>query len=116
MLRVPIVPGGIERARIANELVDAHPAGEIVLLGEIADAREDGDRIGDGIEAKDAHRTAFRPQQTQKVFDERGLAGSVRSDETVHRAARQGQAHRGQSRLGPEAARQVRDADDGFTQ
>src|SRR5438093_7843684 len=115
LLRVRIVPGRIERARVANELVEAHPPGEIVFLGQIADAREDADGIGDRIEPEDAHRSAFGPQQTQKVFDERRLARAVCADEAVDRPAWQGQAHRGQGRLGPEAARQLRHVDDRFT-
>lgn len=63
-LRVRIVPSGIKRARVPNELVDAHPARKVALLGEIADPRQDADRIGDGIEAEDAHRAAFRQKQT----------------------------------------------------
>src|SRR3990172_6335362 len=115
LFRVRIVPGGIERSRVANELVHAHPAGEVVLLGEIADPRQDGDWIGDGIEAEDAHRAAFRAQQAQDVLDERRLARAVCADEAVDRPAWQGQAHRGQSRRRTKAARQLRYVDDRFT-
>src|SRR6266513_1910466 len=87
LVRVPVVPRGIERTRVANELVNAHPAGEVVFLGEIADSRQDADRIGDGIEAEDA----------------------------VDSSAWHGQAHRGQGRRGAEAACQLRHADDRFT-
>src|SRR5437867_4181954 len=115
LLRVSIIPTAIERARVANELLDAHPPGQVVLLGEIADARQDADRIGDRIEAEDAHRAAFRPQQTENVFDERRLARSVCADKAVDRPAWQRQAHRGQSRRGTEAARQLGHIDDWFT-
>src|SRR5207253_7042531 len=114
-LRIRIVPGRIERARVAYELVNPHPAGEVVFLGEIADPRQDADGIGDGIEAKDADRSAVRSEQAQDVLDERGLARAVGAHQAVHRSARQGQAHRGQGRLGTEAARQFRHADDRFT-
>src|SRR2546422_2623173 len=75
--RVPIVPRRIERARVAHELVNAHPAGEVVFLGQVADPRQDGDRIGDGIESEDAHRAAFRPHKTRKGFMDRVLPPSV---------------------------------------
>src|SRR6266852_4250785 len=78
LVRVPVVPSGIERTRVANELVNAHPAGEVVFLGEIADPRQNGDWVGDGIESEDAHRAAFRPQQTQNVLDERRDRKSTR--------------------------------------
>ena len=93
LLRVSFVPGGIERARVANELVDPHPGGKVVLFRQVADARQYGDGIGDWIKAEDAHRPAFGPQQTQNVFDERRLAGSVRADEAINGPARHGQAH-----------------------
>ena len=115
LLRVRVVPAGVERARVADQLADGHPAGEVVLLGEIADPRQDGDRLGDGVEAEDAHRAAFRPQQAQDVLDERRLARPVRADEAVDRPAGDGHAHRGQCRLGPEPARQLRDVDDWLT-
>src|SRR5947209_8000694 len=71
LLRVRLVPGGIEGARVAHQLVDAHPAWEIVFLRQIADARQDRDRFGNRIEAEHAHRSALRAQQTQNMFDER---------------------------------------------
>ena len=64
-----------------------------LFLRQIADARQYGDRVGDGIEPKDAHRAAFRAQQPQNVFDERRLAGSVCADEAVDPASGHGQAH-----------------------
>ena len=115
LLRVGIVPGGIEGARVANELAHAHPAGEIVLLGEIADPRQDADRVGDGIESEDAHRAALRSQQAQEVLDERRLARSIRTDEAVDRPTRQGQAHRVEGGRAPESSRQLRYADDRLT-
>src|SRR2546425_6288755 len=74
LVRVPVVPRGIERTRVANELVNAHPAGEVVFLGEIADPRQDADRIGDGIEAEDAHRAAFRPRSEEHTSELQSLA------------------------------------------
>src|SRR5438477_9601519 len=88
---------------------------EVVFLGEIADSRQDGDRVGDGIEAEDAHRAALRPEQTQNVPDERRLPRAVCADEAIDRPAREGEAHRVQGRRGTEATRQLRDADDRFT-
>src|SRR5713101_3703413 len=115
LVRVPVVPRGIECTRVANELFNAQPAWEVVFLGEITDPRQDADRIGDGIEAEDAHRTAFRPEQTQQVFDERRLARTVCADEAVDSSAWHGQGYRGQGRRGAEAACQLRHADDRFT-
>jgi hypothetical protein len=105
--RVRIIPGGVERARVANEVIDAHPAGNVVFFREIPDPRKDTDRIGDGIEAEDAHRAAFCPQQAEDVFDERRLARPIGAHETVDGAARQRQAHGVQRRLVTEAARQL---------
>src|SRR5260370_18356512 len=77
LVRVPVVPRGIECTRVANELVNAHPAWEDVFLGGITDPRQDADRIADGIEAEDAHRTAFRPVQPQRGVDDRSLARTL---------------------------------------
>ena len=55
------------------------------------------------------------PQQAEDVLDERRLARAVRADEAVDRPAGHGHAHRGQGRLGTEAARQLRHVDDRFT-
>src|SRR5258708_22713326 len=68
LLRVRIVPGGIERARVANELVDAHPGGEVVFLRQTTDPRQDRDRIGDRIEPQNAPPAAFCPHHTPTLL------------------------------------------------
>jgi hypothetical protein len=47
--------------------------------------------------------------------DARGLARAILADQAVDRPAWKRQAHRVQSLLGSEPARQVRDSDNGFT-
>jgi hypothetical protein len=115
LLGVSIVPSGIERALIANQLINAHPSGKVVFLGEIPDARQHGDRLGNRIEAEDAHRAALRAQQPEKMFDERRLARPVGTDQAVNTSSWKGQAHRGQGGHDTEAARQLRYGDHCFT-
>ena len=86
-LGVRVVPSGIKRALIANQLLNAHPSRQVIFLGEIPDARQHSDRIGDRIVTEDAHRAAFRAQQAENVSDERRLACSVCADKAVDRAA-----------------------------
>src|SRR5262249_10036753 len=108
-----VVPARIERARVADQLVQAHPAGEIVLLGEVADAREDADRIRGGIETEDAHGAALRLEQPHDVPDERRLARAVRAAEPRDLAALERERNRRQRLLVAEAAGELGERDDG---
>src|ERR1051325_1097347 len=71
--RVRCVPFRIERLCVTHEFVHAHPPWQVRLLGEIADATQYGDSIGNRIETKYAHASVFSAQQAENMFDQRGL-------------------------------------------
>ena len=78
------IPSRIERLRVAQQLGDAHPAGQIGLFGEVADASQHRGRFRYRIQAEHSHRTGFRPPQPEQMFDQRGLTGPVFANETEH--------------------------------
>ena len=60
------------------------------------------DRVGDWVEAADAHRAAVRLKQTQLVLDPRRPSRAIGAHEAVDRPAWQRQTHR---RQGPSCHR-----------
>ena len=46
---IRVVPAWIKRRHVPQELIDAHPARQVGLFRQVADAGEDADRIGDRI-------------------------------------------------------------------
>jgi len=105
----------MKRARVTHQLVDAHPAGKIVLFRQIANAREHADGIRDRIAAEHSHAPLLGPQEPEDVTNQRRLAGAVRADKAVHTAARNQQVDGGQRLPRSETARQIRNHDHRFS-
>src|SRR4026207_720222 len=109
------VPTGVEGAGIADELADAHPAGQIGVLGDIAKAREHAGGISAWIAAKDADRALLRAEEAEDVFDESRLAGAVDADQSEDRPTRDAESDVVGRGLGSETASQSRNLDDCIT-
>src|SRR5437667_7885793 len=77
LLRVGSVPFRVEGARVTDEFIHSHPAGQIPVLRKKAHATEHRDRLRNRIEIKHAQVTRFRLEQAEDVFDERGFARAV---------------------------------------
>jgi len=88
LLSVSRVPLRIKRLRIAQQFVHAHPERQIALLGKVANATQNADRVRDRVEAKHAYRAVLRLQQAEDVFDEGRFARAVFTDQSKDHAAR----------------------------
>src|SRR5438876_5404062 len=82
------VPLWIKGLRIAEQFIHAHPKRQIALLGKVANPAQHTDRVRDRVEPKHADRTALCFEQTEDVFDERGFARAVFTDQSEDYAAR----------------------------
>ncbi len=99
---------------VAQQLIDAYPARQVILFGEIANAHQNAFRISHRIAIENMHRSRGSPQQTEDVLDERRLTRAVGADEPENRSARHSKAHVIERHLGAKAARYILDLDHGL--
>ena len=76
------VPFGVEGLGVPHEFVDAHPAGEVAIFGEVADFAEDAFGVLDGVFAEDVDGAGVGFEEAEDVSDEGGFAGAVFADES----------------------------------
>jgi len=85
-LGIAFIPARIESPREPEQLIDAHPFGQLVHLGQIAHARQDAGGIFDRVEPEHGYVARLCAQQAQQVLDQRRLAGAVRAQQAEHDA------------------------------
>src|SRR4051794_556100 len=64
------VPFRIESLAVPQQLIHAHPAGQVRLFREITNASQNGNGISDWIKAEYADRSGFGAQQAENMFDQ----------------------------------------------
>ena len=106
-----LVPGGIEARLEIAAFPHAHPAIELVLFGQVADARPGLRRQRANVVAEDGAPTARGREQPQQHADGGGLAGAVAAQQREDPAARHLQVQFIHRRPRAEVARQTLGAD-----
>src|SRR5882757_9388259 len=85
------VPGGIEGAKVIEEVADGHPLGEFLVFGDVADVSEDFSGDVGGWVAEDLRAAGGGPEDVHQELDDGGLASSVGADEGVDGVLRDGE-------------------------
>src|SRR5208337_1378484 len=101
------IPARVEPGLKFAALPDAHPAVELVFLGQVADARPDFRRQAADVMAQNRALTAGWLEQPQQHAYGGGFAGAVPAQERKHAAARHLQVQVVNGRLGAEIPRQT---------
>ena len=112
LLRVGSVPFRVEGARVTDEFIHSHPAGQIPVLRKKAHATEHRDRLRNRIEIKHAQGTRFRLEQAEDVFDERGFARAVGAHQPEHLSALDVEADAVERQFRFESAGKIADGND----
>src|SRR5205814_7051529 len=82
------VPLRTERREVPKRVADRHPRIERDVVGDVGNARLDGDFLARGIHPEQPHLSARRPQQVQQALDRRSLSGAVSAEKAVAPARR----------------------------
>src|SRR4029453_9477843 len=109
-----IAPVREERPRDLQDLIDGHAGPDAAVLADVRGALPDLDR-GAIVPARGAQNPAFparQPPHPHQYLDRGGLAGTVPSEEAVHRAARHVQIETGERLRRVVALRQPAGLDD----
>jgi hypothetical protein len=85
---VVFIPAWIKGLRIADKFVDPHPTRQITAFRQVANPAQHPDRIGHGIKTEHAHGSRLLLEHAEQMLDERGFSGTVFTDQTEHRTAR----------------------------
>ena len=81
-----LVPGGIERGGVGDDLPHAHPGVADHLLRDVAEAGFDLGRQVPGVLAQDGRAAGRGAEQAERAFNERAFAAAVLAEQAEDRA------------------------------
>jgi hypothetical protein len=74
----PAIPAGNRPSSATERMIAySHAPGQIAVLGKIADAPEDFDAVGDGVQPEHTNAAVLGPEQPEQMLDQRRLARAV---------------------------------------
>ena len=91
--REVVVPSRIERRDEPQNLADLHPAVHRLILGQVADAAAQLERLARWIETQHANRAVVALQEPEQHANRRRLAGGIAAEEGKRLAALDAQRH-----------------------
>ena len=97
-----------------DELIDAHPTRQIRLLCKITDAFQDGNRVCNRVEAKDADRSSLGAKDSEEMLNQGGFAGAVLAHQAENAPFWDVQGEIVENGFGTEPPGEISDRDNGL--
>src|SRR5215471_13761493 len=77
LLRISCIPSRIKGLGVAYQFLYAHPSRQVGLFGKVSNTSEHRNRFSYWIPPENPHRSAFRPEQAENMFDQSGFTRSI---------------------------------------